>query len=65
MAPRGLRISHTEFSRVPRRVGYPVDLIEEITAQLVDPIDVDRDSHILEPYGVTRGRLVELMGGSP
>jgi hypothetical protein len=64
-ASGGFRISHAEFSRVLRRVGYRVDAIEEITAQLPDPIDVDRDSPVLERYGVTRGRLVELMGGSP
>jgi hypothetical protein len=48
-----------------RRVGYPLEVIEEIGAQLADPIDLDRDSRILERYGLTRGRLKEVMGASP
>jgi hypothetical protein len=61
----GVRISHAEFARVLRRVGYLPEVIEEITSQLADPIDVDRDSHILERYDLTRGRLMELLGASP
>jgi hypothetical protein len=41
------------------------EVIEEITAQLEDPIDVDRDSQILDRYNLTRGRLMEVMGASP
>jgi hypothetical protein len=58
-------ISHAEFFQVMRRVGYRMDVIEEIAAQLADPIDVDRDAQVLERYGVTRGRLKEVMGASP
>jgi hypothetical protein len=46
-------------------VGYPPHLIEEITAQLADPIDVDRDARILSNYGVTQDHLMDLMGASP
>jgi hypothetical protein len=61
----GTRISHVEFARRLRRFGYPPEVIEEIAAQLEDPIDVDRDSQILERYNLTRGRLMEVMGASP
>ena len=61
----GTRISHAEFARRLQRFGYAPDVIEEITAQLEDPIDVDRDSQILDRYNLTRGRLMEVMGASP
>ena len=60
-----IQLSHAEFARRLQRFGYPPDVIEEITAQLEDPIDVDRDSQILDRYNLTRGRLMELMGASP
>jgi hypothetical protein len=50
---------------VLKRAGYPPEVIEEIAAQLADPIDVDRDAHILDRYNLTRGRLMEVMGASP
>ena len=61
----GTRISHAEFAQRLRRFGYAPEVIEEITAQLEDPIDVDRDSQILDRYNLTRGRLMEVMGASP
>ena len=64
MPPIG-RITRPEFVRVLQRAGYPHELIEEIAAQLEDPIDPDRDSPILERYGITRGHLMDLMGASP
>jgi hypothetical protein len=59
------RISHAEFARILRRVGYPPDVVDEIKAQLPDPIDVERDAPILARYDLTRGRLMEIMGASP
>jgi hypothetical protein len=50
---------------VLRRAGYPPEVVKELIAQLPDPVDVDRDAAILARYGVTRGRLMELMGASP
>jgi hypothetical protein len=50
---------------VLRRAGYPADVIDEITGQLHDPIDADRDRYILERYGVTQARLMNAMGASP
>lgn len=58
-------ISHDDFVRLLRRVGYSEELIEEISAQLPDPIDVDRDQQVLNKYGLTRGHLMELLGASP
>jgi hypothetical protein len=60
-----LRISHAEASRLLRRAGISPEIIEEIKAQLPDPIDVERDAHILDRYNLTRGRLMEIMGASP
>jgi hypothetical protein len=61
----GIQLSHAEFARVLKRAGYPPDIIEEVAAQLADPIDVDRDAHILDRYNLTRGRLMQVMGASP
>ena len=60
-----VRISHDELARVLRRVGYSPDVIDEIKAQLPDPIDAERDEPILARYDLTRGRLMEIMGASP
>ena len=60
-----IQLSHAEFARVLRRAGYQPEVIEEIAAQLADPIDVDRDAHILDRYNLTRGRLMQVMGASP
>jgi hypothetical protein len=61
----GSQRSHAEFARVLRRAGYSPEVIEEIAAQLADPIDDDRDAHILDRYDLKRGRLMEVMGASP
>jgi DNA-directed RNA polymerase subunit H (RpoH/RPB5) len=58
-------VSKDEAAKVLRRAGITPNQISEILAQLPDPFDLDRDSATLERYGVTRGRLVERMGGSP
>ena len=60
-----IKITHDEFVRVLRRAGYSAEVIEELSAQLPDPVDADRDASILSRYGVTRGRLMDLMGASP
>jgi hypothetical protein len=58
-------ISKAEASRVLRRAGYSAELIREISDQLADPIDLDRDAQTLLHYGITREHLIETMGGSP
>jgi hypothetical protein len=60
-----IKISRDECARVLRRAGYPPEVVEELIAQLPDPVDVDRDAAILAHFGVTRGRLMDLMGASP
>jgi hypothetical protein len=59
------KTSRAELVRMLQRVGYPANLIEEIAAQVGDPVDPELDREILERYGVTRGHLSELMGASP
>jgi hypothetical protein len=59
------KCSRAELARVLQRVGYPANVIEEIAAQVGDPVDPHRDRPILERYGVTPGHLSELMGASP
>ena len=46
-------------------IGYSPDVIDEIKAQLPDPVDAERDEPILARYSLTRGRLMEIMGASP
>jgi hypothetical protein len=62
---QSIKITHDEVVRVLQRAGYSPEAIQELIAQLEDPVDVDRDATILARYGVTRGRLMELMGASP
>jgi hypothetical protein len=47
-----------------RRAGA-YGLIEGHEAELPDPIDLDRDEPLLAELGITRGFLVDAMGGSP
>jgi hypothetical protein len=47
-----------------RRAGA-YGLIEGREDELPDPVDIDRDEPLLAELGITRGLLVELMGGSP
>jgi hypothetical protein len=58
-------ISKAEATKVLRRVGVSKEKIADIMSELGDPIDVDRDSAILEKYGISRDVLVDRMGGSP
>ena len=57
--------SHEQVSRVLRRAGYPDEFIREVLSELPDPIDLQRDEHILERYGLSRDRLMDRLGGSP
>ena len=58
-------IPKAEAIAVLKRAGFPPEAIDEITSQLSDPVDVDRDSSLLLRYGITRDELADRMGGSP
>jgi hypothetical protein len=47
-----------------RRAGV-YGLIDGKEDELPDPVDLDRDEPLLADLGITRGLLVDLMGGSP
>ncbi len=59
------RMSRTEFVRMLLLAGYSEGVIDEILAQVGDPVDADRDRVVLTRYGVTYGQLVERLEGSP
>ncbi len=59
------RVSRAELVRLLRRAGYPIDRIDDIAAQLPDPVEVERACRLLEHYGLTRDRLMDRMGASP
>jgi hypothetical protein len=60
-----IQMPKAELTRVLERADLPHDLIEEVTGELPDPVDLDRDAAVFDRYGLTRDRLVDLMGGSP
>jgi hypothetical protein len=55
----------TEVALLFHRAGLPPEQIDKILAQLPDPIDLERDQPILEKSGLSRERLMDMMGGSP
>lgn len=57
--------SHEEARRVLRRAGYSDEFVSEVLSELPDPIDLQRDRHIFDRYGLTTERLMDRMGGSP
>ena len=48
-----------------RRAGFSEEVINELASQLPDPIDIDRESSLLDRYGITMETLTDRMGGSP
>jgi hypothetical protein len=50
---------------VLRRAGFPEEVINKLASQLPDPIDIDRESSLLDRYGITMETLTDRMGGSP
>jgi hypothetical protein len=58
-------ISHAEAKRLLLRAGYSRERIEELLRHLPDPIDADRDADVLFKLGLSRGSLMDRMGGSP
>jgi hypothetical protein len=58
-------VSKLEAARALRRLGFTAAQIDELFSRLDDPIDLDRDGELLQRHGITRGHLIDLMGGSP
>ncbi len=58
-------ISHAEAERILLRAGYSRERIEDLLRHLPDPIDADRDAAELFKLGLSRGTLMDRMGGSP
>lgn len=65
VTPTPVLHSHETATQVLHRAGYSDDFIHEVLSQLPDPIDLQRDEPILARYGISTGRLMERMGGSP
>ena len=58
-------MSKAEFMHILRRIGEN-DAAKELDQQLDDPIDFDRDAHLLASYGFySAGQLVDRLGGTP
>ena len=57
--------SKAEVLAVLRRAGVSEATVEALDAELVDPVDVDRDANLFLRYGLTIDVLIDRMGGSP
>ena len=62
-SPDALR-SKSELIRVLRRAGIAPETIDALERELEDPVDLNRDGHLLAAHGITRDRLMERFGGS-
>ena len=58
-------VSHAEAEQILRRAGYSQEEINDVLRDTPDPIDTERDSEALFKHGITAGRLMDRMGGSP
>jgi hypothetical protein len=63
--PMTSRRSHEEVERVLRRAGYSDEFIRDVLSQLPDPVDLQRDDHVLSRYGLSKEQLMDRMGGNP
>jgi hypothetical protein len=61
-----MKVPKQQVLDVLARAGR-VDLLDQAKRELPDPVDTDRDvdQEQLLRYGITRGQLVDRMGGSP
>jgi hypothetical protein len=58
-------MAKSEVARVLRRTGFTAEKVDEILAQVAEPVDLERDQAVWIRYGITRSHLEDLMGGSP
>jgi hypothetical protein len=59
-----MEISRARVLATMRRVGLH-DEVERAATELPDRIDTDRDAELLASFGISRERLMELLGSSP
>lgn len=57
-------LSKEEIVRVLRRAGL-ADTAARLAPLLPERVDLDRDSALLDRFGVSREDLISRMGGSP
>jgi hypothetical protein len=63
--PDHRRLAKSEVIYIIRRAQYTPEMIDEIAAQLPDPVDLDECASLLARYGMTRGQLMDRLGSSP
>ena len=54
MYPRRRIMPKQEVMRALLRAGYPSEMTDEIETLLPDPVDIDRDAHLPDRFGVRR-----------
>jgi hypothetical protein len=60
-------VSHAEAARLMRRAGYSQEQIDQVLHELPDPFDMDSQHNeaVFLKHGITYGRAMDRMGGSP
>lgn len=58
-------ITRDQAAKVLRNAGIPADQIKEVPAELPDPFYLKDAERIFARHGLTRGGLIDRMGGSP
>jgi hypothetical protein len=59
-----MEIDRSHVIAMMRRVGLH-DQIPQALASLPERIDIDRDASLLASFGISRERLMEILGSSP
>ena len=59
-----MQLSHDVIRTTLRRAGL-LDQMSDDLATLPDPVDIDRDRVRLDELGLSRERLMDLLGASP
>jgi hypothetical protein len=63
--PTAATLPKQDFLHVLHRAHIPEETIKAVDAQLLDPVDLERDGLFLVRHGLDRDQLVSRMGGSP
>jgi hypothetical protein len=59
-----MSVSRESVVELLRSLGYP-DVAEEADRDLPDPVDTEQAIAFGDRHGITRGELIDRMGGSP